>query len=336
VSALGSDGRDGACLRQEALGHAVQRRSAEITAAVVADWSGNVPPDVAYADVLEVITRTSALGTELVGRYLVNGGAATPQEAEQLGESGTLTVMHDYAVTDLTKHILTWRDAILRVILEEGRRLEVDARVLEQAAAVVRAGADASLVRMVKEVDVERRELRQRLSAEHAKLTHLALHDPLTGLPNRTLLLDRLSHAVARRVPEHCQVAVLFLDLDGFKAVNDSFGHKAGDRVLVVVADCLTVMVRPADTVARFGGDEFVILCEDLRGGRQELDALASRIQTGVTERCAAIHGLAVTVSVGVAFADAASDPRHTLDRADAAMYAAKHFGPVRRPPPSR
>src|SRR4029077_15202252 len=96
------------------------------------------------------------------------------------------------------------------------------------------------------------------------QLSHQALHDPLTSLPNRTLLNDRLRHALARREREGRVVAVAFLDLDRFKLVNDAHGHPAGDQLLVAFARRLTAAVRPEDTVARFGGDEFVVLSEGL------------------------------------------------------------------------
>ena len=212
----------------------------------------------------------------------------------------------------------------MRVLIEEGKRLDVDRSVLAEATSVTQFMGDASLVGMVKRFDEERCELQERLDAERAKLTHLALHDPLTGLPNRSLLLDRLAHAMALPARHQRPVMVLFLDLDDFKAVNDRFGHTAGDGVLVAVAERLTALVRPSDTVARLGGDEFVILCEDLDGGEPELTALTARIKDAVGAVSAPEHDLAVSVSIGVAIAHAGTDPAHILTQADLAMYAAK------------
>lgn len=109
------------------------------------------------------------------------------------------------------------------------------------------------------------------------QLTHRAFHDPLTGLPNRTLFSDRVRHALERRGGPDGSIAVLFLDLDDFKAINDSLGHEAGDEVLGVVASRLRSCVRTADTVARFGGDEFAVLLEQ-NGSLDDAVRTADRI----------------------------------------------------------
>ena len=96
------------------------------------------------------------------------------------------------------------------------------------------------------------------------QIRHQALHDPLTGLPNRTLLLERLNHWLDRAGRTEGRAAVLFVDLDHFKVINDGLGHEAGDNLLLAIAERLRSVLRPSDTVARVGGDEFVLLCEDI------------------------------------------------------------------------
>jgi len=160
---------------------------------------------------------------------------------------------------------------------------------------------------------------------------HSALHDPLTGLPNRTLALDRVGRALARRWREGTDVAVLMLDLDRFKVINDSLGHAAGDELLVALATRLQEMLRPTDTVARLGGDEFVVVCES-RGGVRHFVELAERIGAAVVRPFVLASGEHfLTASIGVVVAnssDESSDTASSLLRdADAAMYRAKKRG---------
>jgi len=163
-----------------------------------------------------------------------------------------------------------------------------------------------------------RRQAEQRLS-EHL------VRDPLTALPNRTLLLDRLRHAVTRAHETHGRVAVMVLDLDGFKRVNESFGTETGDCVLSAVAPRLTGCMRNTDTVARFGGDEFVVLLEDANEG--ELLRLAGQALTHLKAPISAGgETLTVTASIGIALADNNS-PEEVLRNADVAMRRARHLG---------
>jgi diguanylate cyclase (GGDEF)-like protein len=160
---------------------------------------------------------------------------------------------------------------------------------------------------------------------------HAALHDPLTGLPNRTLALDRLDLALARRRRDGIGVAMLMLDVDRFKIINDSLGHVTGDQVLVALAARLRSTLRPSDTVARLGGDEFVVVCELPTGPRQVVE-LAERIGAAVSRPLKLDSGEHfLTASIGIAIAESASDTSASLLRdADAAMYRAKKVGPGR------
>ena len=159
-------------------------------------------------------------------------------------------------------------------------------------------------------------------------LTYQAFHDPITNLANRVLFTDRLEHALSRRDEKRGLIAVLFVDLDDFKMVNDTFGHAPGDELLRSVAERLRSVLRPADTAARFGGDEFAILLEDAIS-RDDVAAVAERIVTAlkphfVVER----QEVAVHASIGVAIASAAPvSAEELLRRSDAAMYWAKVQG---------
>ena len=158
-------------------------------------------------------------------------------------------------------------------------------------------------------------------------LTYQAFHDPLTHLANRVLFTDRLEHALSRRDETRGLLAVLFVDLDDFKMVNDTFGHAPGDDLLRNVAERLRSVLRPADTAARFGGDEFAILLEDSLS-TDDVAAVAERIVAAlkphfVVER----QEVAVHASIGVAVAAGPVDAEELLRRADAAMYWAKVQG---------
>ncbi len=156
------------------------------------------------------------------------------------------------------------------------------------------------------------------------ELRHQALHDPLTGIANRTLCEDRLAQAVARSRRSGAAITVLFLDLDGFKRVNDEHGHAAGDRVLVTFAHRLAEAVRPSDTVGRLGGDEFVVICEDMN--EPDARALAARLAAVAQqpiEAPGAKHRF--SASIGIALGDGdLPDPGALVRAADAAAYKAK------------
>ena len=158
-----------------------------------------------------------------------------------------------------------------------------------------------------------------------------SLHDPLTGLPNRALILERLEHASLRGRRSGKTSAVLFIDLDRFKAVNDTYGHRVGDELLVAVGKRLAGLLRPGDTVARLAGDEFVILCEDL-DARSQATAIVARVDAALSRPFILLGTeVAMTASVGVAFADRSdSASERLLHNADIAMYQAKRKGGAR------
>jgi diguanylate cyclase (GGDEF)-like protein/PAS domain S-box-containing protein len=170
------------------------------------------------------------------------------------------------------------------------------------------------------------RDVTAQVMAERA-LAHQALHDAVTGLANRLALMDRLSQALVSLDRTHGQVALFFIDLDNFKTINDSLGHEAGDRVLVEVGRRLGRICRRSDTVARFGGDEFVLLCS-LRAD-EDVRLIASRAVRAIGKRFSSEgDDLTVTASVGVIVtSDPSSDPGTLLQQADIAMYEAKSAG---------
>ena len=152
-------------------------------------------------------------------------------------------------------------------------------------------------------------------------------HDPLTGLPNRALLSDRLHQAISHAKRHDHRVALLFLDLDGFKQINDTFGHATGDEALQLVADSLTSLVRETDTVGRHGGDEFMIVLAEVS---QAVDAsiIAEKVNAAL-RACSQIDGRVVNLaaSIGISiYPEDGDDAKTLIDRADAAMYRAKKY----------
>lgn len=160
----------------------------------------------------------------------------------------------------------------------------------------------------------------------------IALHDSLTGLPNRTLLLERLDHAMLRCHRSNRLAAVLFVDLDQFKSVNDQYGHNVGDELLIAVAERLKATLRPGDTVARLSGDEFVILCEDLEG-HLLAGEIAARVGDAIAEPfLLSGHEIGISASVGIAFSGPGKQlSDNLLAEADTAMYQAKRLGGARQ-----
>jgi diguanylate cyclase (GGDEF)-like protein/PAS domain S-box-containing protein len=208
-------------------------------------------------------------------------------------------------------------DLEYRLIARDGRTMWV-----RDEAVLVRDETDRPVYWQGVMIDVTER------NALEERLRHQALHDPLTDLPNRALLLERLGQALVRAERQRKKVAVLFMDLDNFKHVNDSLGHEAGDRLLVEVAARLRSSLRTEDTVARLGGDEFVVLSENLRD-RRGAAAVAGRITRALQSTIPLDgHEVLVTASIGIAFGASSEDrPEALLRGAEIAMYRVKESG---------
>ncbi|HEX2016482.1 MAG TPA: EAL domain-containing protein [Solirubrobacteraceae bacterium] len=214
-------------------------------------------------------------------------------------------------------------DGTLPTHRTEKRYRRADGRIvwIDLSVSLVR-NSDGAPVHLISQMqDITDRKVAER------ELTARALHDALTGLPNRLLFVDRVQHALARTERRAAPVSVLFLDLDRFKLVNDSLGHAAGDELLTEVARQLRGLLRPSDTVARFGGDEFTILCEDT--DERAAATVAERIAVALAGPMAiAGQDLYVSASIGIAIGrDPGTDAEQLVRDADAAMYRAKERG---------
>jgi diguanylate cyclase (GGDEF)-like protein len=242
----------------------------------------------ARADVLEILESTvrEALGFRQV-RVMTRGDQAP----------GVLEG-HAVALGDLT--------GVLLVDDADQRRLSIATRLRLLRTFADAAGAVLSGV--------------ARLEASRAQ----ARHDPLTRLPNRAALIERLSVAIAVTRREQSLLAVLFIDLDGFKAINDEFGHDTGDAVLRAVATRLSQHVRPQDAVARFGGDEFVVICEEV-ADRAGAEIIAARLARALADPIVVDDArVEIGASIGLVVGDGRSRPAQLLRDADAEMYRGK------------
>jgi diguanylate cyclase (GGDEF)-like protein len=307
---------------RRALGRALLERADEVGQMVdeqfAADLRGN-----AYA--------RARLGTVLIARWLSTDEAASDEAVARLSRQGELAILEDVALASVAKAYFAWRDITIAVLREEGYRIGASQHLLTLATNVVRFSCDGSLVRLIRQFDDTRRSLQHRIKEEQTRLAQQALHDQLTGLPNRILFSDRLLLATNSLERRGTGAVVLYLDLDNFKAINDRFGHPAGDRLLITVASRLQALARAGDTVARLGGDEFVVLASDLTDPETAARSLAERIHLAMREPVAVgDRQLHTSVSIGIAPVGPNTDPEECLAQADAAMYQAKRGGPAR------
>jgi diguanylate cyclase len=305
-----------------ALGRALEARADEVGELVDRKYARDLKGE-AFA--------TARLATRLIGRWLATNEPASAEDQALLAGQGKQAILEDAVLASVAKAYFDWRDTTIVVLTEEAERLGVSEELLSMARNVVRLSNDGSLVRIIREFDETRRSLQLRLREEQASLAHQALHDQLTGLPNRTLFTDRLRQSALSLERNGRGVMLLYLDLDNFKAINDRFGHAAGDCLLVETAARLRQLIRAADSVGRLGGDEFVVLAQDLDDPESAARSLAKRIhlsmQAPVSVGDRQLH---TSVSIGIAQVEAGSDPEANLTRADAAMYQAKRGGPAR------
>jgi diguanylate cyclase (GGDEF)-like protein len=310
------------------LGYALRGRAQEVSAQLIARWRQMGEAADPTGTVERAIDQVARAGTLAVADHLITGETISRDRAEEWDWTGEAPVAGDITLSNVTKLYLGWRAVCAEVLCEEAAARALPREQLERSLQVVQLGCEASLVRMARRFEMTSRGLEEQLVEQQARLEHQALHDPLTGLANRLLLLDRIEHALESLARRPTGVAVLFMDLDYFKAVNDASGHSVGDELLLGVARRLHAAVRPNDTIARLGGDEFVVLCEDLSDPIEEGLAVARRI-TERFEDPFEVNGREITVALSVGVAPALHDDTADalIGRADRAMYRAKQRG---------
>jgi diguanylate cyclase (GGDEF)-like protein len=268
--------------------------------------------------------RISTASTKAVAHWMAGGrpeeGRETSREAFET--YGQLAAQRVASLNEVAKRTLRWRDTLAEVLAESAREHAVSADAVSQAVAMVQLTVDVTLVRMCECFELERRKTDD-------ELAFMATHDTLTGLPNRTLILDRAEQALVRARRRNTPVAALFLDIDNFKAVNDTLGHDVGDELLRQLTARLDGVVRATDALGRLGGDEFVVIAEDLApdmGPALVAERLLEALAEPVRLSNARDTELLVTASIGVAVGDRAC-AEELLRDADIAMYRAKEEG---------
>jgi diguanylate cyclase (GGDEF)-like protein len=313
-----------------ALAIALHARVEEISRAILTTWHQRSPERSGGADlrVQHDILRTTELSTLAIVQYLSNGHLQSEDQARIIAATGKAPLRDTIALAELTKLYLYWRDITLAVLTEEADALGLETDLINEATAIVRAGSDGSIVKMTKQFDTERDRLQRELAIEQARLEHHAFHDALTGLPNRRLFFDRLSHALDLSQRHGTGIGLLFVDVDQFKSFNDRVGHDAGDRVLIAIAERLLTTARDTDTVARLGGDEFIVLYEQLHDPQSEGVALARRIAGALAEPITTSNQqLHASASIGIAVTTCGGSADALIRQADDAMYIAKRQG---------
>jgi diguanylate cyclase (GGDEF)-like protein len=308
--------------------------------------------DELHAQAKEVVRRTVARSTESgpaltdvveerfqrvgeVSTIAVAGWMAgeSPEAAMEVGHEvwqifGQLAAQRAAPLNEVTKRCWRWRDAATEILNETATRLDVSCEALPQALAMLETSFRLTLVQMCECFDAERQLADEELERRQEELAFMATHDALTGLPNRTLIVDRLEQMLLRARRSNAPVAALFIDIDNFKGINDTLGHGAGDELLQAVAARLDGIVRDVDALGRLGGDEFVVVASDmsLMAGpelvaERLLDALREPVKLGHDDT-----RVTVTASIGIATGDRASAGELLRD-ADIAMYRAKWGG---------
>jgi diguanylate cyclase (GGDEF)-like protein len=290
------------------------------------------------ASVRESFERICTTSTIAVAQWMAAGD---PDVARKAGREawhifGQLAAQRAAPLDEVTRRCLYWRDAASDVLRESATELGVSSAALSQALAMVQLGLDISLVRMCENSETERDRTAEELAHRQAELerrqeelAYMATHDALTGLPNRTLILDRTKQMLIRARRHQTPVAALLIDLDNFKSVNDTLSHGAGDELLRSVAERLDGVVRDTDALGRLGADEFVVIAAEFPPAEGP-ELIAERLQEALKEpfTLAEQRGahLTVTASVGIATA-ARSSAEEFLRDADIAMHQAKWAG---------
>jgi diguanylate cyclase (GGDEF)-like protein len=311
------------------LGEVMETRVDEVLALIVARTTGpDHDIDPVVQDRFERISRNAS---GAVARWI---GGASMRTAIEAGKEaweifGELAVHRAALLNEVVWRCFWWRNAMAEVLHESAVELDIGAEAQARAMNLLQLSLEFNLLRMCECFETERQRTDEELLRREEELAFLATHDALTGLPNRTLILDRTAQMLARSRRSQTPAAALFIDLDNFKDINDTLGHSAGDELLRAVAERLDGVIRDTDALGRLGGDEFVVISEELSlaagpelVAERLLGALAHPFSVGEEKKTRVV----VTASIGIAMAERSS-AEELLRNADIAMYRAKWEG---------
>ncbi len=283
------------------------------------------------AHVQQSFEQVSINSTTAVARWIAGEGLEVTNDSarETSRVFGEMAAHRAASLKEVTIRTFWWRNVMADVLRDCAAKLKVDPGALAEALTMLQLSVEFSLLRICDCFEFERRRTDDELARREEELAFMATHDPLTGLPNRTLIVDRVEQMLARAARSHCSVAALFIDLDNFKSINDTLGHSVGDELLQAVAARLKVVVREVDALGRLGGDEFVVLIEDISlAAAPEL--VAERLLEALKQPFKLGPGGETTLTVGASIGIAAGERASAgilLRDADIAMYRAKWDG---------
>jgi diguanylate cyclase (GGDEF)-like protein len=312
-----------------ALGEALRDRSEDVLERTVerTATSGEEVDD----HVQKSFERICCMSTVAVARWIAGDGIEVTEEASRETSKifGELAAHRAASLHEVTRRSFWWRNMMAEVLLECAAELTSPREAVAQALNMLQLSLEFSNLRVCESFEQERRRTDEELTRREEELAFLATHDPLTGLPNRTLILARVEQMLARSARQQQPMAALFIDLDNFKSINDTLGHGVGDELLQAVAARLKGVVREADALGRLGGDEFVVIAEELTMAagpelvaERLLEALRPPFKLGPNEEVC----LTVSASIGIAAGHRGS-AGDLLRDADIAMYRAKWDG---------
>jgi diguanylate cyclase (GGDEF)-like protein len=312
-----------------ALGEAVRARADQVLSETVRQTSGS--GQTVDAPVQRSFERICTNSTVAVARWIAGEGLEVTLDASRETSQifGELAAHRAASLHEVTRRSFWWRNVMADVLRECAADLQSSPHTLTHALNMLQLSLEFSLLRVCECFEQERERTDEALTRREEELAFLATHDPLTGLPNRTLILARVEQMLARSSRSQTPVAALFIDLDNFKSINDTLGHGVGDELLQAVTARLQGVVRQADALGRLGGDEFVVIAEDLTlavgpelVAERLLEALKPPFKLGANEETC----LTISASIGIAAGHRVS-AGDLLRDADIAMYRAKLDG---------